>query len=457
MSDSNLSVPNEAGGNNKMTGGPPAVAEAKAPVRWVPTLYFAEGLPMITVSVVAAIMYKNLGISNDVIALHTGLLYLPWTIKPLWAPLLEMFKTKRHWVLWMEFGMAITLGTVALALPLPSYMPVTLAIFWVTGFMSSTQDIAADGLYISTMSPRQQSAWVGIQGICWNAGRIMASGILVRLTGMLYDSTGSWVTSWAMVMLTLGGIMGLLGLWHLKFLPQDQRTSDAPTNLGDGFATFLDTLVTFFQKPNVWLMIVFILLYRSGEGFLEKIGPLFLLDKPEVGGLGLSNQELGDINGIYGTIGFMLGALGGGVFASKFTLKRSIFWLCVALNVPNVTYVYLSYMHPESLTEITVWITIEKLGYGFGSVAHMLYMMQQVAPGKYKTAHYAFATSLMGLGLMVPSAISGYIQVAMGYQQFFVFVLIATIPSFVATYFAPFQDDLESPGGKKPDGGVANA
>lgn len=428
-------------------GAPPTspVKEAPAPATWVPTLYFAEGLPMITVSVVAAIMYKNLGVSNDQIALHTGLLYLPWTIKPLWAPLLEMFKTKRHWVLWMEFAMAVTLGTVALALPLPSYMPMTLAIFWITGFMSSTQDIAADGLYISTMSAKQQAAWVGIQGICWNAGRIMASGILVRLTGTLYDTTNDWVTSWAIVMVALGGIMGLLGLWHLKFLPRDTRTSEVPTSLAEGFTTFFDTLVTFFKKPNVWLMIAFILLYRSGEGFLEKIGPLFLLDKAEAGGLGLTNQELGDINGIYGTAGFMVGALAGGVFASRMTLKRSLFILCIALNVPNVTYIYLSYALPESFMEVTFWITLEKLGYGFGSVGHMLYMMQQVAPGKYKTAHYAFATSLMGLGLMIPSAISGYVQVAMGYQHFFIFVMAATIPSFVASYIAPFRDPDKIP------------
>jgi PAT family beta-lactamase induction signal transducer AmpG len=404
---------------------------------------------MVTVSVVAAIMYKNLGVSNADIALHTGLLYLPWSLKPLWAPITEMVKTKRHWVLAMQLGMAFTLAAVALSIPLPGYLPTTLAFFWVTAFLSSTHDIAADGVYISVMSPRQQASWVGVQGICWNAGRVLASGVLVAFTGYLFDVTGDYGRSWMIVMGCLAVLMALLAVWHLRHMPADPRAVGAPRDLGEAAATFWDTLRTFFQKPGVWLMIAFIVLYRSGEGFLEKIGPLFMMDAAEAGGLALSNQALGTINGTFGTFGFMGGALLGGLFAAKMTLRRSLFVLCMVLNVPNLTYVYLAFTTPSDVTTITALVTIEKIGYGFGSVGHMLYMMQQVAPGKYRTAHYAFATSLMNLGLMLPSSVSGYVQEALGYQNFFLFVLAATIPSFIASYIAPFHvssdDDASEP------------
>jgi PAT family beta-lactamase induction signal transducer AmpG len=434
-------------------------ANRQAPGWWVPTLYFAEGLPMITVSVVAALMYKNLGVSNTDIALYTGSLYLPWTIKPLWAPLTEMFNTKRHWVLACEFLMAISLTAVAFAIRMPTFMSVTLAFFWVTGFLSSTQDIAADGVYISVTTPKEQSAYVGVQGICWNGGRIVASGLLVTLTGYLFDQhigsgkgnaaaeLASWQFAWMVVMMILAALMAVLGVYHIKMLPQDIRTSEAPKGFGGAVSTFWDTLVTFFQKPGILLGIAFILLYRSGEGFIEKIGPLFMMDPVSKGGLGLSNQALGNIYGSFGTVGFMVGALAGGLFAARMTLKRSIVLLALAMNVPHLCYNVLAHIGSPSMPVITGMITLEKFGYGFGSVAHMLYMMQQIAPGKYKTAHYAFATSLMGLGLMIPSMMSGAIQEHLGYANFFMFVLVASIPSVIAAWLAPFPNKEEAASG----------
>jgi PAT family beta-lactamase induction signal transducer AmpG len=248
-----------------------------------------------------------------------------------------------------------------------------------------------------------------------------------------------WQYAWMVVMGILAASMALLGVWHSKFLPQDQRAVDAPTNFAGGVKTFVDTVVTFFQKPGIWLGVTFILLYRSGEGFIEKIGPLFMMDEVARGGLHVSNQALGTIYGTVGTVGFMLGALGGGLFAAKLTLKRSIVFLALAMNIPHLCYLALSSATAPSMTLITVMVTIEKFGYGFGSVAHMLYMMQQIAPGKYRTAHYAFATSLMGLGLMIPSMMSGAIQESLGYHKFFLFVLVASIPSVIAAAIAPFH------------------
>jgi MFS transporter, PAT family, beta-lactamase induction signal transducer AmpG len=429
---------------------PPPPARRAHPAFWVPTLYFAEGLPMITVSVVAALMYKNLGVSNTDIAIYTGSLYLPWSIKFMWAPITEMFGTKRLWVLGTELAMAASLACVAMCLRLPSFMGLTLAFFWVTGFLSATQDISADGVYMSVTSAKEQSAWVGVQGFCWNAGRIVASGLLVTATGYLFEQKlggatselaklAAWQYAWMIVMGVLAALMALLGTWHSKMLPPDQRAFEQPKGVAEGFKTFVSTLSSFFQKKGIWLGIVFILLYRSGEGFIEKIGPLFMLDPIEKGGLGLTNQALGHINGSFGTLGFMFGALLGGMFAAKLTLKRAIVFLALAMNVPHVCYLILASTSAPSHTVVTLLVTIEKFGYGFGSVAHILYMMQQIAPGKYRTAHYAFATSLMGLGLMVPSMLSGAIQESLGYQHFFVFCLVASIPSVIAAAFAPFH------------------
>jgi len=429
---------------------PPAAPRRAHPAFWVPTLYFAEGLPMITVSVVAALMYKNLGISNTDIALYTGSMYLPWSTKFAWAPVLEMFKTKRHWVIGTEFAMALTLACVALCLPLPNFMGLTLAFFWVTGFLSATQDIAADGSYMAVTTAKEQAAWVGVQGFCWNAGRIVASGFLVTLTGYLFDkklgsgsgaaaSTAAWQYSWMVVMGVLAALMALLGAWHSKMLPADQRSFEAPKGVLAGMKEFVETWLDFFQKPGILLGMAFILLYRSGEGFIEKIGPLFMLDPVAKGGLGLSNQVLGNINGSFGTLGFMFGALLGGMFAAKLTLKRSIVYLALAMNVPHVCYLILASSHAPSHSIVSLLVTIEKFGYGFGSVAHILYMMQQISPGKYRTAHYAIATSFMGVGLMIPSMMSGAIQERLGYQHFFMFCLAASIPSIIAAALAPFH------------------
>jgi PAT family beta-lactamase induction signal transducer AmpG len=375
---------------------------------------------------------------------------LPWSLKFAWAPLTEMFKTKRHWVLGTQFAMALALACVALVLPLPNFMGLTLAFFWVTGFLSATHDISADGAYMAVTSAKEQAAWVGMQGLCWNGGKVVASGLLVSLTGYLFErrlagasgpaaELSAWHYSWMIVMGVLATLMALLGTWHLKMLPADQRSSSAPTSVVDGLKAFLATLVSFFQKRGIWLGLAYILLYRSGEGFIEKIGPLFMIDSVAKGGLGLSNQALGSINGAFGTVGFMVGTLLGGMFAAKFTLKRSIVFLALAMNVPHVCYVILASTHAPSHGLVSLLVTIEKFGYGFGCVASILYMMQQISPGKYRTAHYAFATSIMGFSSMIPSMLSGFVQEKLGYQHFFVFCLVASIPSVVAAWLAPFH------------------
>ena len=417
-----------------------------APLWWVPSLYFAMGAPMITVSVVAAIMYKNLGVSNADIAFHTGFMYLPWALKPLWAPVVEMFRTKKFFVLAAELVIAGTLGCVALALTLPGYMPWTIAFFWMTAFASATQDIAADGVYITSMGRREQALYAGVQGVAWNVGRIIASGLLVSFTGKLHDDLHlGWPAAWMVVMTILAAIMVASAGWHAKNLPPGAKAAETPANLAGAARVFGDAFATFFKKKGIAGMVAFTFFYRFGEGLIEKIGPLFLLDDRGVGGLGLNNVELGKINGTYGTLGFILGAMLGGFFSARFGLQRSLLALVLGLNVPHVTYLFLSQNRPSSLALITAVVTIEKFGYGFGSVGHMLYMMQQLARGRYKTAHYAFATGIMGLCMMSTGMVSGYLSEAMGYQRFFIMVMAASALPVAAYWFAPFYESAEQP------------
>ena len=411
------------------------------PLRWVPSLYFAMGAPMIAVSVVAAIMYKNLGVSNADIAFHTGFMYLPWTLKPLWAPFLEMFRTKKFFVIAAELVIAVTLGCVALALSLPSYMPWTIAFFWMTAFASATQDIAADGVYISSMSRRDQALYAGVQGVAWNIGRIVASGLLVSFTGKLHDDLGlRWTEAWMIVMAILAAIMVGSAGWHGKNLPTGTKAAEVPSDLAGASRVFADAFATFFRKKGIAGMVAFTFFYRVGEGLIEKIGPLFLLDERTAGGLHLSNVELGQINGTYGTLGFILGASLGGLFSAKVGLRRAMIFLVLGLNVPHVTYLFLSQQRPAALSLITAVVTIEKFGYGFGSVGHMLYMMQQVARGPYKTAHYAFATGIMGLCMMSTGMISGVLSEALGYQRFFVLVMLVSALPLLALRWAPLHE-----------------
>jgi len=411
------------------------------PLLWVPTLYFAEGTPMVAVSAVAAIMYKNLGVSNAEIALYTGMMYLPWTIKPLWAPIVELFGTKRRFVLCMEFAMAVTFFALAMALRTPSYFMLSIALFWITGFASATQDIAADGVYIASMAPSEQANYAGVQGMFWNLGKLLAVGLLVTLTGNLHDSRRlDWFQSWQIIMFIFGGIMGLMALWHLRFLPPGDSAKKSEVTLSSSMATMAEAWASFFKKPGIWAMISVVFFYRFGEGFIEKMGPLFLMDKTGVGGLGLSNGVLGHINGTFGTAAYIGGTLIGGLLAGRLGLKRIFVPLAFALNVPHITYFYLSLALPTNLGVITTVVTIEKLGYGFGSVGLILYMMQQMAPGKYRTAHYAFATGIMALCMMLTGMISGSLQEWLGHKWFFAFVLAVSVPPIVIARFAPFRE-----------------
>lgn len=426
------------------------------PLSWVPTLYLAMGLPNVTVGVVAAIIYKNMGISNEEIAFYTSQMYLPWVLKPLWSPLLEPFKTKRWWVISMQFTMMCSLGLVAFCLPLDDFFRLSLAFFWITGFASATQDIVADGVFMTTMPLRDQARYAGLQGMCWNMGAVIASGLLVSLTGWLHNRMGlSWVHCWMVVMFGTAFVMGAFALWHLRVLPPGAPSSVQGQGVRAAFPALRDSWISFFQKPGIWMMLAVIFFYRFGEGFIEKFGPLFLLDPRSAGGLGLDNESLGFINGTAGTLAFIAGAFLGGFLVARRTLPHAFFVLALVLNLPHVTYFYLASALPTDPYWIGAVVAVEKFGFGMGSVGHMLYMMQQIAPGPFKMTHYAFATGVMALTKWSTGSVSGWVWGWVGhdYTTFFALVLAFSVPPIILAWLAPFPHasthEAEEPGANK--------
>jgi len=416
------------------------------PARWVPTLYFAEGVPFFAISLIAGILYKRMGMANDVIALYTSWLLLPWSLKPLWSPLLEMVRSRRLIVVYLQLAAGLSLGLIALCLPLAGYFRYTLALFVVVAFCSSTHDIAADGLYIASLSPKEQAAYTGWQGGFYNVARFVSQGGLIILAGYLETRTDV-PHAWMAIFGTMGVMLMSLSLYHWRMLPPDG--GGAGQQVAQSNVTFWDVVVTFLRKPNIYLLLLFILLYRAGEGQVVRIGPLFLVDHRSAGGLGLTTDQFGTIYGTFGTVAFIAGSVLGGYFTSWLGLKRALLPLICVMNLPNLAYVYLSTALPTGQVWIASALSVEMFGYGFGFVGVILLMMQEIAPGKYQTAHYAFANSLMNLGLMIPGTVSGKIQMAVGYRRFFIWVLLSSIPAMILSRFIPVGRRQEQP--KEPE------
>lgn len=408
------------------------------PARWVPTVYFAEGLPFVAVATVSTLMYKSMGISDAQIAFWTSLVMLPWTLKPLWGPVLEMFKTKKHFVVGTQFIGGVGFGLLALSLPLDGFFTYTLALFAIIAFNGATHDIATDGVYINVLSEKLQARYVGWQGASYNIAKIFAQGALVYLAGQLENTIGV-LHAWMIVMAIFGGILILLSLYHARVLPSGGAARQV-TSMRDAISQFGSVVRTFFQKRFVIWGIVFIILYRFAEGQAIKIVPLFFKAARENGGLGLSTSEIGIVYGTFGAAAFVLGSLLAGYFTARRGLRKSLFTLCCFFNIPFAAYAFLAIATPASLTIIGAAVICEYFGYGFGFVGLILFMMQQIAPGKYKMAHYAFATGIMSLGMMIPSMLSGVISDWLGYRNFFIWVMVATIPSFLVTWLVPFRD-----------------
>jgi PAT family beta-lactamase induction signal transducer AmpG len=425
----------------------PTPKKVASPALWVPTSYMAMGFVLSGVTLSTNFAFKNLGLPNSTITMLAAVLTLPYVFKFLWAPLLELYKTKRWWVLLMQFGIAVGLGLAGLALQLPSWLAACFAALMLCAILGATMDVGVDGIYVTTLKVKQQAGYAGIQSMCWTAGPLIATGALVPLAGVLYRQYGyTWEIAWMYVFLAAGVFLALVGGWHIKILPTGSAAPDVPKSFGEAMAGFGRAFRTLFQKQLIWRMLALAFFYRFGIYLLEKVGNVFLIADRGEGGLGLTNEAAGAIIGGWGSGAFLAASVLGGLTLAKIGLNRwTLLLFCALINVPNVTFFWLSYAlpSPDSFWLITVVICIEKFGYGFGAVAHMFYMMRQIAPGPFKTAHYAFATGTMGLCNFLTGFVSGKVQEMVGYQNFFVIVLVCAIPGLLAAWFAPFIHSMK--------------
>ncbi|MDA0874747.1 MAG: MFS transporter [Bacteroidetes bacterium] len=406
-------------------------AERRSAWKWIPSLYFAEGIPYVIVMTMSVTMYKKLGISNADIALYTSWLYLPWVIKPFWSPFVDIIRTKRFWIVSMQLLIGAMMGAVALTIPGPDFFRWSLLFFWLMAFSSATHDIAADGFYMLAIDDSNQAWFVGIRSTFYRLAMITGQGLLIMLAGQLEVGLDDLPLAWSLTMGTAAALFLVLMIWHRWALPRPAADRAARQEEGTSIvAGFVETFRTFFAKKGVWVTILFILFYRFSEAQLVKLAQPFMLDPVDVGGLGLTTSQVGFVYGTVGVLSLTLGGLLGGFVAARQGLKFWLWPMVVAINVPNAVYLFLAWAQPSSDLIINTAVAVEQFGYGFGFTAFMLYMIY-AAEGEHKTAHFALLTGFMALGMMLPGMISGWIQEMLGYQQFFVWILIATIPGFL--------------------------
>jgi PAT family beta-lactamase induction signal transducer AmpG len=410
------------------------------PWLWVPPLYFAQAIPYFIVVVLSTLVYKDLGVSNTDVTFFTSLLYLPWVIKPLWSPVVDMAGTKRGWTILMQLIVALGVGAIAGVLQMPGYFMASLAIMWVIALASATHDIAADGFYMLGLPQNDQAAYVGVRSTFYRLAALAMQGPVVILAGHMSKTLGSPAHGWSIALGVVAGIFALFVLWHQFILPRPVE-DHAVKHSGNPFADFFATFGAFFAKRDIWLILGFILTFRLGESQLLKLVLPFLRDPVVKGGLGLSTEQVGLAYGTVGVIALTIGGLAGGYLISRHGLKRCLWLMVFAVHLPDLVFVYLSSAQPGNFYLVSAFLAVEQFGYGFGFTALMLYMIM-VSDGAHKTAHYAICTGLMALGMMVPGMFSGRIQEFLGYQHFFIWVCLATIPAFIIAAMVKIDPDF---------------
>lgn len=412
------------------------------PWLWVPTLYFAEGIPYFIVNNISLVMFKNMGMPNGMLAFYTSLLYLPWVIKPLWSPFVDIIKTKRWWILTMQILMSAAMLLLPFLLPQESgeaissspLFFVTLVIFWITAFASATHDIAADGFYMLGLNPNKQAEFVGIRSTFYRLSSIFGQGILVALAGYLETRTSDVHMAWKITLILSAVIFACVTLYHTRALPvpASDNTSDA-TTASEILKEFGRTFVTFFRKKGVLIAMLFMLLYRLPEAFLVKMMNPFLLDSAAEGGLGMSTQDVGIVYGTVGVAALTVGGILGGIAASRWGLKKSLWPMALSLTLPCLSFVFLAAYQPDNLWVIGSCVALDQFGYGFGFTAYMLYLIY-FSEGEFKTAHYSLCTAFMALSMMLPGLVAGYVQEWLGYTSFFIFVMICCLVTVGVTF-----------------------
>lgn len=451
--------------NSELRGDNGASASKSHPWAWVPSLYFAEGIPYFVVNVISVTLFKRLGMSNGDLALYTSLLYLPWVIKPLWSPVVDVFKSKRWWILVMQAIITVSFALLALSVS-PDVFGLSLVIFYVIAFASATHDIAADGFYMLALGEQEQSLFVGIRSTFYRISSVFGQGVIVVVAGLLEERMGSIPSAWKVTLLLCGALFALLTLWHCRSLPKvernlagghdsDRKSADAGTMEakaadempepcvpagvksavhGGGWGDMWRVWKTFFMKDGVWLALAFMLLYRLPEALSVKMLTPFLLDPPEAGGLGLSTAQSGLVYGTAGVIALTIGGILGGVYASRKGLRKSMWIMALSLALPCAVYLFLALVQPERMWIVYACVVLDQFGYGFGFTAYMLYMMK-FAEGEFVTSHYAICTAFMALSMMIPGLFAGWMQEALGYVGFFIIVMICCLATVFVTLF----------------------
>jgi PAT family beta-lactamase induction signal transducer AmpG len=408
---------------------------------WIPLLNFASGLPYAVIISVSVIMYKNLGISNEDIGVYTSLLYLPWVIKPLWSPFIELHGTKRKWFLSMQLLISIAFLLVGFTIPASGFFIMTLAIFWVAAFASASNDIASDGFYLLVLPEDKQSFFLGIRSTFYRLSLLAGNGLIVLFAGYLEHKYGDNTKAWSYTMIAVGLLMTFITVYNFIFTPKNEINALANNKEAHQNQNFATVFISFFKKKRIGLILAFILVFRLGESQLLKMLSPFLLDGKEIGGMGLDTEAVGIIYGTFGVGALTLGGILGGIAISKQGLTKWMLPMFLTMHLPIVGFILLAFFHPTSIYYIYVVVILEQFGYGFGFTAFMMYLIH-VAEGESKTSHYAIATGFMALGMMLPGMLSGYIQKYLGYDNFFIWVLLATIPGLILSRFLEFPKDF---------------
>jgi len=418
---------------------------SRHPFYWIPTTWFAMGLPNLVLGgTVASLLYKSLGYSDGQIAFWTGIIVLPWSFKPLWGPFMELYKTKKFYIQLSQIACGVLFALSVLSLYTAIFFPLSVTLFFLIAFFGATQDMAADGIYLSELSASDQARFVGWQGTFYNVAKLFSNGGMVFLAGILIPIIGDR-DAWAVVLAIYAIIMLALGMYNRRVLP-DSTTDRSVTSTREVWITLKDVMVSFFRKKHIWAGILFIVLYRFAEGQGIKIMPLFLKATRAAGGLGLSEATVGLLTGIYGTAAFVLGSLAAGYFVSNKGLTRTtLLLLCAFFNLPFAAYAYLAITQASSVWVIGTAIAVEHFGYGFGFIGIILFIMQRIAPGPYQMAHYAFGSAITYFGYTIASMMSGAISDYLGYAHFFIWVLLSTIPAFLVSWLVPLSDKSNNP------------
>ena len=418
--------------------------QKKSPWWWVPSLYVAEGLPYFAVNTLTVLMYDNMGIDISTMAFFTGWLYLPWVIKPFWSPFIDLFKTKRWWILSMQFLIGVSMAAIAFFLPGSNFFISTLIVFWLIAFFSATHDIAADGFYILGLTSHEQASFVGVRSTFYRIASIAGQGGLVMLAGYFETTTGNIPLSWSYVFGILSVFFLFIALYHFYSIPRvaDDKPRKEITHKNI-LSDFISTFITFFKKPHIIAALSFMLLYRFPEALCIKLVQPFLVTAKSLGGLDLTTTQAGFINGTVGVVGLLLGGIAGGVAIAKWGLLKMLWPMAFSLTLPCIFYCFLAFWQPSDFNIIAIAILGEQFGYGFGFSAYMLYLIY-FSRGENATSHYAFCTAFMAIGMMIPGMLAGWIHewlqryeffnmsVSQGYINFFWVVVLSSALTFVA-------------------------